>query len=204
MSNKLCKTKKTAKPIISAAQTIDDLPAEILEKIPEEIRNSDKRILAAIRVMLAASGALKYAAFEYMPEAIKDYRKIFPHRRVAASFDLGNDIKVLNDKSMYVAQKLRHRYMDLKVHAKYENLDYALFKIFDLIGGMEESKAFEVVTALASIKDVKSELVQEIEHIDKVLETFRRSNYDAMKLLEARREQQQKVLDEIKLKMSTN
>lgn len=204
MSNKLGKIKKTVKPAISAAQTIDDLPAEILEKIPQEIRNADKRILAAIRVMIAASGALKYAAFEYMPEAIRDYRKIFPHRRVAASFDLGQDLKVLNDKSMLVAKKLRHRYMDLKVHAKYENLDYALFKIFDLIGGMEESKAFEVVTALASIKDVKSELVQEIEHIDKVLETFRRSNYDAMKLLEARREQQQKVLDEIKLKMSTN
>lgn len=202
MSNKLGKIKKTAKPVISAAQTIDDLPAEVLEKIPQEIRNSDKRILAAIRVMIAASGALKYAAFEYMPEAIKDYRKIFPHRRVAASFDIGQDLKVLNDKSMYVAQKLRHRYMDLKVHANYEDLDYALFKIFDLIGGMEESKAFEVVTALASIKDVKSELVQEIEHIDKILETFRRSNHDAIKLLEARRESQQKVLEEIKLKMS--
>lgn len=204
MSSKIGKIKKTVKPAISAAQTIDDLPAEILEKIPQEIRDADKRILAAIRVMLAASGALKYAAFEYMPEAIKDYRKIFPLRRVSAALDLGQDLKILYDKSNYVASKLRHRYMDLKVHSQYENLDYALFRVFDLIGGMEESKAFEVVSALASIKDVKSELIQEIEHIDKVLETFRRSNHDAIKLLEERREKQQKTLEEIKLKMSTN
>lgn len=202
MSSKIGKIKKTVKPVISAAQTIDDLPAEILEKIPQEIRDADKRILAAIRVMLAASGALKYAAFEYMPEAIKDYRKIFPHRRVSAALDLGQDLKVLHDKSMYVAQKLRHRYLDIKMHVNYENLDYAMFRVFDLIGGMEESKAYEVITALASIKDTKSELQQEIEHIDNVLETFRRSNHDAIKLLEARREKQQKVLDGIIKTMS--
>lgn len=147
-----------------------------------------KKLIDALRIVIASAGALHYAAYENLQDISNELKSIDPIQKTPFLLDLKKDIEKILKTATLVTERIKIRHVLPEVSETYDNIAFGIFQCIAPLSVMPESDIYQEAMRISDASPRYAQLGEQVKFFDKVLDKARQSNHDALKMVQERRD----------------
>ncbi|WP_293925425.1 hypothetical protein [Sphingobacterium sp. UBA6320] len=146
-----------------------------------------KRMIDALRIVIASAGSLRYSAYEHLQVISNELKAIDPTLKTPQILDLKKDL----DRIIAIAEKLntacKIRFVSNNSQENFENIAFGIFQCNAALAIKPENEIYQEALRLNGHETNYSLLGEQVKFFDAVLDKARKSNHEAVAMISERR-----------------
>lgn len=167
-------------------ESLSITPSVNLKK--DKVVKLQKSMVEALRVFINALGVAQYAAYEQLLPLIRELKEIDKNQHIPSILDFKKDLEKCIKTAENLHQKAKIRFVMDKSHDQFEDITYGLFQCLSSLCIKSESEIYQEAIRISGTEVSYQKLSEQVAFFDKVLDKARKSNHDALKMVQERRE----------------
>lgn len=149
---------------------------------------TQKKLIDALRIVIASAGALHYAAYENLQSICTELKSIDKNQKVPFLMDLKKDIEKIIKIAESLNSRIKIRHVQPEVSDVFENIAFGIFQCIAPLSVMPENDIYQEAMRLSDATPRYGLLSEQVKFFDTVLDKARKSNHDALRMIQERRD----------------
>lgn len=158
------------------------------KNLVEKVTKVQRDLVDALRVVIAAAGSLHYATYEHLQPLNNELKSIDSNQRTPYVLDLKKDMEKIIKNVEALHQRIKIRFVADGANDVFENISFGIFQCIVPLSVMPENDIYQEAMRLSDRSPRYAQLSEQVKFMDRVLEKARQSNYDAIRMLQERRD----------------
>lgn len=149
----------------------------------ERIISLQKKMIDALRIVIAAAGALHYAAYENLKPISNELKEIDYRQQTPSILDFKKDIEKIISLGEGLNQKLKIRFVSDSSQENFENISFGIFQCISMLAVKPEYEIYQEAIRLSGTETNYASLPNQVEFLQSVVKKARKSNHDAINMV---------------------
>ena len=154
----------------------------------QNIKVIQQKMVDALRVVIAAAGALHYATYENLKPICNDLKQMDINQSTPSILDFKKDIEKIITLAEGLNTKMKIRFIGKNSQDKFENISYGIFQCISMLCVKPENEIYHEAIRLSETELTYKSLPEQINFLESVLDRSRKSNHDAFIMIRERKE----------------